>query len=98
MRSLPLFVARETAKAETEPQPLTLIVRLRCQVGGGAYHGFHGFRSRNWLFLSSGASTCQEKSREGATPNGFFLRLPARHCSGSAASVPNPDATWLMPS
>ena len=37
----------------------------------------------------------QEKSRPGATPNGFLMRLPARHCSGSAASAPDADATWL---
>jgi hypothetical protein len=37
-----------------------------------------------------------EKSRPGVTPDGFLMRLPARHCSGSAASTLNPDATWLM--
>jgi hypothetical protein len=40
----------------------------------------------------------QEKSRPGATPDGFLMRLPARHCSGSAASVPNAEATWLTQS
>ena len=44
-------------------------------------------------FAYRGAS--QEKSRLGATPGGFLLRLPAWHCSGSAASVPNVDAAWL---
>ena len=37
----------------------------------------------------------EEKSRPGATPNDFLMRLPAQHCSGSAASVPNPDAIRL---
>jgi hypothetical protein len=27
----------------------------------------------------------QEKSRPGVTPDGFLMRLPARHCSGSIA-------------
>src|ERR1700744_1775934 len=37
----------------------------------------------------------EEKSRPGATPDGFLMRLPARHCSGSAASIGNADAAWL---
>jgi hypothetical protein len=37
----------------------------------------------------------QEKSRPGVTPDGFLMRLPARHCSGSVASVGNADARWL---
>jgi len=36
----------------------------------------------------------QEKSRPGATPNGFFC--DCRPDTGSAASAFNPDATWLM--
>jgi hypothetical protein len=28
------------------------------------------------------------------TPDGFLMWLPARHCSGSAASMPDADAAW----
>jgi hypothetical protein len=30
-------------------------------------------------------------ARRGATPDGFLMRLPARHCSGSVASVGNAE-------
>jgi hypothetical protein len=70
--------------------------------GGKVYPGIKSIKQR----LSSPASRnsqsafgwMQEKSRLGATPDGFLMRLPARHCSGSAASVLNPDATWLTQS
>jgi len=47
---------------------------------------------------SSDALELTEKSRPGATPDGFLMRLPARHCSGSAASIGNGDAAWLTQS
>jgi hypothetical protein len=40
----------------------------------------------------------QEKSRPGMTPNGFLMRLPARRCSGSVASVGKAGASWLTQS
>jgi hypothetical protein len=43
---------------------------------------------------STDAWEVSEKSRPGVTPDGFLIRLPARQCSGSAASMRNADATW----
>jgi hypothetical protein len=37
----------------------------------------------------------KEKSRPGVTPSGFLMRLPARHCSGSVASIGEDDGVWL---
>jgi hypothetical protein len=37
----------------------------------------------------------KEKSRPGATPSGFLMRLPVPHCSGSVASIGKADAVWL---
>jgi hypothetical protein len=38
-------------------------------------------------FFGTGIERGKKKSRPGITPNGFLMRLPARHCSGSIASI-----------
>jgi hypothetical protein len=47
---------------------------------------------------NSGLARRQERGRPGVTPDGSLMRLPARHCSGSVASIANAAASWLTES